>query len=100
MARKLAAALQFFLRDHPCTRSWLASRAKMAAASSDVRPADHTAATRAFLSIALVHAMAQLECPFSPVGIHIIRNRRPAEPDRFQQDFLHGSMQPLQFRVR
>jgi hypothetical protein len=47
----------------------------MSAAAGDRRVPDHALAAKAFLSIASINAMTQLEFPFATVGALIVGNR-------------------------
>ena len=74
------------------SRSRLAARAKMAAASRHDDAANDRAAAKTFFAVVLVGAMLLLEFAAAAVQIHIIGNRRTAQPDRFAQNALHGAM--------
>ena len=51
----------------------------------DLRPAVRTRITGA-----AVDTMGQLKTSLSPIGIHVIGDRRTAAFDRFGQHFAHG----------
>jgi hypothetical protein len=80
-----------------CARRALALRAKMAASSRHNNPANLRSAARTFLSFSLVNAMAQLKFAVLSFRIHIIRNRRSAQPYRFMENVLHSAVQLCNF---
>lgn len=66
----------------------------MAAASSNDRAFNGRLADKTGLRLAAVNTMLQLKKALFPVGIHIIRNGRTTEGNRFGQDLLNCSIEP------
>jgi hypothetical protein len=83
-------------------RSWtdsaLASRAIVGAASGEFNAPDGGLAEAARLARALVDAMLELKEASRALGIHIIRDGRPAQTDGVRENLAQGETQLFQLR--
>ena len=62
---------------------FLSPRAVMTAAAGNHNSLDGSFADETGLALAAVNTVLELKESFFAVGIHVIRNRRPAQCDRF-----------------
>ena len=72
----------------------------MAAAAGNHDSFDRGLADEARFALSPVNTVLELEESRFAVGIHIIRNRRPAQGDRFLQYFLDGEIEFPQLLAR
>jgi hypothetical protein len=100
--RQAAKGFQSTINNQKSTiaSSLLALRAIMTAASREHHSLDRSFANQARLPLAPIHAMLQLEKAFFAIGIHVIRNRRPAKRNRLAQDFFHREEELVQLFMR
>src|SRR3954471_21580814 len=71
----------------------------MAAAPGNHHALDRSLADAAGLAFTAVDAMPQLEKSFFPVGVHVIRDGRTTQLNRFVQDLLQPRVQLRQLIV-
>jgi len=69
----------------------------MAASTGNDGSANDRAAAEAFLSIALVNAVAPLKTAEISVRVHVVRNRRSPQPNRIVEHLANGPVQTPQF---
>ena len=77
--------------------SVLTVRAEVGSAAGDENPANGCPAHQARLASAEIDLVLQLKKALLSRSVHIVRDGRAAQRDRFAQHRLDGGAQPLQF---